>query len=98
MRAPGCPTVLIILRIVFSIVFHCSCAGRFLSPAQGLALSLARFFHCRSIVFFPKIFSSARAGPSATEMRGKPGIRVSTRQDVKGRDEPGHDERRGSDK
>jgi hypothetical protein len=28
-RAPGSPTVSIVLRIVFSIVSHCYCAGGF---------------------------------------------------------------------
>ena len=34
-HAPGCPPVSIVLRIVFSIVIHCSCAG-------GFSLAVAR--------------------------------------------------------
>src|SRR5882672_4626031 len=65
-HAPGFPTVSIVLRIVFSIVRHCSCAG-------GFSLAVAR--PCIVIpVAFPiadRLYLVCSPLPSELECTGK---------------------------
>jgi hypothetical protein len=65
---PDFPTVPIVLRIVFSLLFSLFsivlAPADFLKPAQRLTLKSAHIFHCKSIVFFPKNFSASAGGKS----------------------------------
>ena len=55
-HAAGFPTVPIVLRIVFPLLAIVLAHAAFFSPVQGVALYLARIFHCRSIVFCLGVF------------------------------------------
>jgi hypothetical protein len=66
-QAPGRPTVSIVLRIVFSIVLHCSCAGGFsLAIAMPCIVIGAHFSLQIDCIFLQPSPRQKQAGPAET--------------------------------